>query len=108
MSTNIPTADHILECVVFDVVEGTEHDDFVDAARAVTDWLAIQPGFLGRELYEVEDRRWIDTVRWTSLDDALNAAQHIGTVASLGSFMSMIDAPTVQMMHGRPAGVGTS
>lgn len=108
MSTNTPSDDLVLECVVFDTVDDADRDVFIDAARAVTDWVSAQPGFVDRELYEVGDGRWIDTVRWASLDDAHAAAQLIGSVETLGAFMSMIDGPTIQMMHGHPVGAGTS
>ncbi len=93
---------HVLECVIFELAPGAERHGFVAAADAVTGWASSQPGFVARELYEVGDGRWIDTVRWATIDDATAAAAAIGTSSDVGEFMSMIDGPSVQMMHGHP------
>jgi hypothetical protein len=86
--------------VIFELTAGAERDEFVVAADAVTEWASSQPGFVDRELYEVGDGRWIDTVRWETLDDATAAASAIGTAADVGEFVSMIHGPSVQMLHG--------
>jgi hypothetical protein len=91
--------------VIFELTAGAERDEFVAAAGAVTDWASRQPGFVDRELYEVGGGRWIDTVRWSTIDDATAAASAIGTASDVGDFTSMIHGPSVQMMHGHPVSV---
>ena len=100
-TTETPAA-HVLECVLFEVATGVDRDEFVAAADAMTAWARTQRGFLGRELYEVGDGRWIDTVSWATMDDAHAAAAAIGDAPAAAGFVSKIDGPTVQMLHGTP------
>lgn len=93
----------VLECVVFATIEGVDRDDFMEAAEASMQWARAQEGFVSRELFETDDGRWIDTVRWASMDAAHRAAAGIGTAPATQAFVSKIDGPSVQMMHARRA-----
>jgi len=73
--------------------------DFVAQNGVVTDWLARQPGFLSRHLGKREDGRWIDVVRWQSLEQAQAAAQRI--MAEIGDCdaMQAIEPASISMSH---------
>jgi hypothetical protein len=47
--------------------------------------------------------RWLDVVRWASLEEAQAAAEAIGTSPRSSAFIEMIDAGSVTMLHLRPA-----
>jgi len=93
----------VLECVIFATSDGVDRDDFIVAAEASMQWARTQEGFVSRELFETDDGRWIDTVRWASMDAAHAAAAGIGTAPETQAFISKIDGPSVQMMHARRA-----
>ncbi|MEW2117362.1 hypothetical protein AB0945_19650 [Streptomyces sp. NPDC005474] len=38
---------------------------FLDVTRRMVDWLRLQPGFVGYELYEAEEN-WADRLEWES------------------------------------------
>lgn len=93
----------VLECVIFATADGVSSDDFMEAAEASMHWARAQAGFVSRELFETDDGRWIDTVRWASMDAAHAAAAAIGTAPETQAFVSKIDGPSVQMFHARRA-----
>jgi len=93
----------VLECVVFATVDGVDRDDFMEAVEESMHWARAQEGFVSRELFETDDGRWIDTVRWASMDAAHAAAAGIGTAPATQAFVAKIDGPSVQMLHARRA-----
>jgi hypothetical protein len=93
----------VLECVVFELNDGVDRTGFLAAADGVSAWVRTQPGFVSRELFEVGGGRWVDVVRWSTMSDAISAADGMGESAACGGFMAMIDGPSVQMLHGHPA-----
>lgn len=92
-----------LECVVFELNDGVDRTEFLTAADGVSAWVRTQPGFVSRELFEVDGGGWVDHVRWSTMTDAMSAAERIGESAACGRFMAMIDSASVQMLHGHPA-----
>lgn len=93
----------VLECVVFELNDGVDRTEFLTAADGVSAWVRTQPGFVSRELFEVDGGRWVDLVRWSTMPDATSAADRIGESAACGRFMAMLDVASVQMLHGHPA-----
>lgn len=93
----------VLECVIFATADGVDRHNFMEAAEASMQWARSQEGFVSRELFETDDGRWIDTVRWASMDAAHAAAAGIVTAPETQAFVSKIDGPSVQMMHARRA-----
>lgn len=88
-----------LEIVSFRLKPGTEAG-FVAANGLISDWLARQPGFLGRRLARHDDGDgWVDIVRWQGLEQALAAAGRI--MAEIGDCdaMQAIDPASVDMRH---------
>lgn len=90
----------VLELVVFGLRPDVEVGEFVAVAGEVSNWLALQPGFVSRELFDVGDQRWIDTVRWVTMEQALAAAEVMMSSSECGRFMEMLDQSSVQMFHG--------
>ena len=90
---------HVMETVTFRLEDGADRQDFGAAARAMTDWLAEQPGFVARRLSVAEDGTWVDQVEWASMDDAKAAAAGIGKEPGNAPFLKAIDGPSAQMRH---------
>ncbi|MER5180268.1 hypothetical protein ABT009_18160 [Streptomyces sp. NPDC002896] len=44
---------------------GASREGFLDVTRRMVNWLRLQPGFVGYELYEGEDN-WADRLEWES------------------------------------------
>lgn len=62
-------AGKVLELVVFELKQGATRDDLLATVDAVSAWIAEQRGFVSRELIEeAESGRWIDLVRWRTID----------------------------------------
>lgn len=87
-----------LEIVTFRLKPGTE-TGFVANNAAMTDWLARQPGFLGRHLAKREDGVWVDIVRWQSKEQALAAADRIMAEIGDSEALQAIEPSSVDMQH---------
>ncbi len=92
----------VLECVVFQTVDGVDRDEFLAAANTMTEWASSQDGFIDRERYDAGDGRWIDTLKWATMTDALAATEQIGQAPEASPFFATLNMATVQMMHGQP------
>ncbi len=90
----------VLECVVFGARAGVDRAEFVAAAAGVEEFLAGCAGFVSRELFEAGDGRWIDLVRWASMDAAHQALAAAETSEVAGRFFGLIDQASVQLLHG--------
>ena len=89
----------VLEIVSFRVVQGTDTADFLNAARA-TEAMLHDRGALVRRFLTVDDNGlWTDVIEWTSMDEALAAAEAVMQHPDFAPFGSMIDGSTVQMRH---------
>ncbi len=89
----------VLEIVSFRVVQGTDTADFLNAARA-TEAMLRDRGALVRRFLTVDDNGlWTDVIEWTSMDEALAAAEAVMQHPDFAPFGSMIDGSTVQMRH---------
>ena len=94
----------VAEVVLFELKPGVEREAFLAAAEATTAFLREEMGgFRERELMEDESGRWLDVVRWASLEEARAAAATIGTSPRSRPFIEMIDPESVTMLHLRPA-----
>ncbi|WP_051333972.1 antibiotic biosynthesis monooxygenase [Mesorhizobium sp. WSM3224] len=87
-----------LEIVTFRLKPGTEAG-FVASNGVMTDWLARQPGFLGRQLGRREDGAWVDVVRWQSMEHARAAADRITAEIGDSEAMQAIEPASVAMSH---------
>ncbi len=87
-----------LEIVTFRLKPGTEAG-FVASNGVMTDWLARQPGFLGRQLGRREDGTWVDVVRWQSIGQARAAADRIMAEIGDSEAMQAIEPASVAISH---------
>ena len=87
-----------LEIVTFRLKSGTEAG-FIANNGGMTDWLARQPGFLGRHLGRREDGTWMDVVRWQSVEQARAAAARIMAEIGDSEAVQAIDPASVEMSH---------
>ena len=89
----------VLEIAEFRLTDETP--DFVAAAKAVTPWLAAQPGFRARRLAEIEEGVWIDCVEWDDIESAKSAADRILETHAAAAFMARIDFSSLTIRHAR-------
>lgn len=90
---------HIIECVLFRLVEGTEPATFAQLADDLNTWISRQPGFIARALSCTADGEWIDHVTWASMEDAEAAATSLMDAAEAGPFLTAINPTSVTMRH---------
>jgi hypothetical protein len=94
----------VLELVVFRLNEGVSRDQFLATNDAVSAWIREQPGFLSRDLsYDADGDRWIDIIRWASLENATTAAERSTSSPSCLPMFALIDMDSLLMLHGEPA-----
>lgn len=96
--TQIPPG-AIAEIVTFRLAPGTDPDEFVAAARAMTPFLKAIGGFQSRTLCVDEGGDWRDHLIWSSMPDAARAAQAVMMCAEAAPFMAMIAPDSVDMRH---------
>ena len=90
----------IVEISQFRLVPDTDEDQFLAAAEETqSGLLANQPGFIGRELLHGDDGRWMDIVRFESLETAQAAFQTFAGHPSAQAFERMLDLGNVTMSH---------
>jgi len=89
----------VTEVVLFQLKETITDADFLKEAAVTQAWVEQQEGYISRELLKTEDGQWIDTVRWTALEHAENAAAEMMQTEHCMPFMSMIDETQMQMWH---------
>ena len=95
---------NVLELVVFRLNEGVARDQFLGTNDAVSAWISQQPGFLSRDLsYDAEGDRWIDIIRWESIENATAAADLSTSSPSCLPMFALIDMESLLMIHGEPA-----
>jgi hypothetical protein len=81
----------VIEWAPFRVREGVTEAALLDAAEAVQrDFLARQPGFLGRELARGADGSWADIVRWADASAADAAMAAAGKSASCSAYFQLM------------------
>ncbi|MBM7070379.1 hypothetical protein [Actibacterium sp. 188UL27-1] len=90
----------VVEVVEFRLAEGADQDKFMDAVDTLeASFLCNAPGYVSRTLTQSENGLWLDMVYWTSLDEALAAADAIILDESAIPFMQAIDPASINMAH---------
>jgi hypothetical protein len=98
------TAEKVLELVVFKLRGGVSRERFLATVEPVSSWIARQPGFLSRELYQdAEGDRWMDVVWWRTMAEAQAAAELAMTSEPCAPMFDLIDMESTLMVHGEPA-----
>jgi hypothetical protein len=93
----------VLESAVFGLNEGVTREAFMATVPGMSAWAAEQPGFGSRELFEVADGRWIDIVRWASMEAAMGAGEVFMESEACRLSFALMDESSIQIMHGTPA-----
>jgi hypothetical protein len=94
--------DTILESAAFALKAGVTREDFVETIEGMSRWAAEQQGFVSRELFEIADGRWIDIVRWATIEDAVHAGEVFMESEACRLSFSMMDEASVEVVHGTP------
>ena len=89
----------VLEIVTFRTVEGTDTEQFLNAARTTEAMLRERGSLIRRFLTLDESGVWTDVIEWTSMDEAIGAAEAVMQHPDFAPFGSMIDGETVEMRH---------
>ncbi len=95
--------DGVVEVVVFSLNEGASEEQLLASNDAVEAWAQTQPGFRSKELFRVADQdKWIDIVRWESMEAAHAAAEAAMHSESCAPMFGLIDMESTLMLHGEP------
>ena len=89
----------VLEIVTFRTVEGIDLEQFLNAARGTDAMLRERGALIRRFLTVDDDGLWTDVIEWTSMDEALAAAEAVMQHPDFAPFGSMIDPATVELRH---------
>lgn len=90
----------VVEVVEFRLASDATSSQFVMAAADLeAAFLCDAPGFVRRTLTQRPDGIWLDMVEWTTLDEALAAADAILVEPSAATFMQAIDPDSIKMNH---------
>ena len=93
--------DGLFEIVLYRLKAEVNRDQFMEVSARATAWLRNRPGYLGRELLEDESGQWVDLVRWTTIEDALAAANAFMEVPEAAAFMDAVEPESITMLHPR-------
>jgi len=90
----------VLEYVKTKLTKGTAKEKFIELAKIVDrDFLTKQPGFIEHRSWWTPDGLWVDTVLWSSLQEA-EAADAAAMKSELcGSWFSMMDENVMENAH---------
>ncbi len=89
----------VLEIVTFRLADGTDDAAFLTAARGTEDMLRARGSLIRRFLVKDSDGLWTDIIEWTSLSEALAAAEAVMKEPDFAAFAAMIDPKSVAMRH---------
>jgi quinol monooxygenase YgiN len=70
----VPDGQRSVHIVILKLRPEASREGFLDITRRMVDWLQLQPGFLGYELYE-GDENWADRLEWESTGHAEQGRQ---------------------------------
>ena len=89
----------MLEIVTFRLNEAVTQEQFLTAAAGTEQMLRDRGALTRRFLTVDDDGLWTDVIEWTSLPEALSAAEEVLQHPDFVPFGSMIDPGTVDMRH---------
>ena len=88
----------IVEFSQFNLEDGANVEEFLEAIELSQDFIEDQPGFIDREVLRSGDE-WFDIVRWESKEHAEAAAQKFEGAEEVEEFAKMIDEESLVMLH---------
>ncbi|HZQ28186.1 MAG TPA: antibiotic biosynthesis monooxygenase [Acidimicrobiales bacterium] len=88
----------VMEIDTFQLAEGVEEADFLDADRRMqADFAHQQPGILRRTTARTTDgEKWVVVVLWASEADADAAATMLHSDPVAGAFMALVDPASLE------------
>lgn len=93
------TQDPVLEIVTFRLIDGADAVTFLKAAHGTEKVLRDRGSVVRRYLVQDENGQWTDVIEWTSMTEALSAAEAVMQTPDFAAFGAMIDPNTVEMRH---------
>lgn len=88
-----------IEVVIFNANPGVDETQLNAAAQAIVPRIQKLPGFISREFGASGEGKYIDIVHWQNMEAAQAAAQAVMEIPECREFFSLIDEPSVQMLH---------
>ena len=90
------------EIVFFKIKEDATHEQLVAAAVGVSKWAKQQPGFIDRKLVQSADgESYVELVRWSSLDNALKAAELSYSSTDCAPMFALIQMDDMKFFHAK-------
>lgn len=90
----------IHEIVVFKLRADADVEAFRRDIPATDQFLRERPGFIDRTLlHEQDGERWVDMVRWASVEDAMSAFAEFERTLGNTAFVTAIDPDSVVAVH---------
>jgi hypothetical protein len=94
-----PAVEPVAEIVTFRLAQGVADDAFLETARGTQPFVNAAPGFVARRLSRADDGTWTDHVVWSSMDQAMAAAEALMTEPAAAPFLQAIDMTSLAMRH---------
>ena len=92
----------VVEVVLVRARPGVTDEQILEASDALQQELARFQGYISRRVLKSEDGQWLDIVDWTSLDDALRAAEAIMQRPIADEYLSLVETESLRMLHLTP------
>lgn len=89
----------VIEIVEFKLNSGVADAAALAAAQKTVEFVKEQDGFIRRSLNKNPDGVWVDVVEWQDMASAEAAGGKFMTDSRNAEFGSMIDGPSVRMLH---------
>ena len=86
----------VVEVVRFRLAQGAGEAAFLAENRKAQEFVAKQPGFVGRELARGDDGGWLVIVRWDSAADADASFAKFVAAVEMKPFMDLLDAASME------------
>ncbi|EQC47384.1 hypothetical protein [Bacteriovorax sp. Seq25_V] len=100
LGSNIVIAGDIFEIVTFKFKENVSMEDQKKALEKLNTCVKKYEGFKSREYYFSKDSNtWVDSVVWTSSENAKKAAEQVMKDPEAGKIFSMIDDKSIVFSH---------
>ena len=93
------TRQPVMEIVSFKLTQDADETAFLAAARDTEAMLRARGSLIRRFLVKDESGLWTDIIEWTSMEEALSAAEAVMQEPDFAAFGAMIDGTTVDMRH---------
>jgi hypothetical protein len=89
----------IIEVVRYKLEKGVTDSQVAELSDKLQKEVELQPGYIARRLAKSTEGEWVDLVFWNSLDDALNASNHINNLPLASLFMKLVNTESVAFDH---------